>query len=156
MDVSLAPSGGFITVLADAYLVRSSNPAEFVVYGEASGAEMCRVRAGIAHQALAHPDDITFLGDWQGTFRGRRDTWTIWYAHEVPWAATAEVRTVPHAARLIFEFIEAAASAEREGRVHSPSPPPSPLLTRRDSSRRGGGFFSGFAEGFGSAFGSKR
>lgn len=146
------PSGGYITVLADAYLMRSHSSSSYVVYGRASGLTLCEVPTQTAEHALATPYEVTLLGSWSGTFRGRSDVWSIWYSRDVPWAATSDVQTRAHAQRLVDEFAAAAAQADREGRVHSPSPPPNIGFAAPPASRsaRGasGGFGSGFADGF--------
>lgn len=107
------------------------------------------------------------LGHWHGTFRGRTDQWSIWYGHDVPWAATGDVQTVPHAVRLIDGFAQAANRAERERRVTRPSPPPKhesvPAWARWAATtpssrvpRSGGGFGAGFVDGLASFSGVRR
>jgi hypothetical protein len=116
----------YITLLSDARLMLTPyGIGEYVVWGEASGGAMCEVPADIARAAIGAPELVTFLASWPGTFRGRTDTWSLWYALDMVWAATGDVSHPDDALRLIEDFLADANDAEHAGRIHNPDPPPS-------------------------------
>jgi hypothetical protein len=123
------PPAGFITVLADAFLVpgdASGYPGKYVVFAEGAASVLCVVPTDRVAHVRREPHSPVLLGDWPATFRGVFDEWQIWYAEDVPWAASCDVVTVGHAARLIEDFTHEMRRAELAGRVHSPSPPHRP------------------------------
>lgn len=136
---------GFITELSDAYLVPRDEA--YAIFWRTSGRDLCAVERDVAESALRGERSVIRLGSWSGTFRGRSDEWTLWWARGVPWASTSDVSDGDHTLRLIERWQDEVAHAEARGQRWEPLPPgavlpadppppePRPLRTARGAGR---------------------
>jgi hypothetical protein len=112
---------GFITALNDAYLVPRNEG--YAIFWRTSGRDLCTVEPDVAESALRGDHGVVRLGSWSGTFRGRSDEWTLWWARGVPWASTSDVSDGDQTLRLIERWQAEVAHAEARGQRWDPTPP---------------------------------
>jgi hypothetical protein len=112
---------GFITALSDAYLVPRDEG--YAIFWRTSGRDLCAVARDVAESALRGERGAVRLGSWSGTFRGRSDEWTLWWARGLPWASTSDVSDGDHTLRLIERWQDEVAHAEARGQRWDPLPP---------------------------------
>jgi hypothetical protein len=132
-------SGAFITALRDGYLLPRDDG--YAVFWRTSGQDLCTVERGVAEQALHGAGRAVRLGTWSGTIDGRRDEWTVWWAHGLPWVSTSDVADGDQTLRLIEQWRAKVARAEARGQRWDPpaSTPPAPAASAPSAAGRARG-----------------
>src|SRR5258705_12822790 len=106
----LTARSGVSNTLCDACLVARDECYD--IFWRTSGHDLCTVERDVAESALRGERGPVRLGSWSGTFRGRSDEWTLWWARGVPWASTSDVSDGDETLRLIERWQAEAARAE--------------------------------------------